>query len=387
MVFQPKRCVNMGKRLNDDQRWSIIHEWKRHGNMAAIARNPKFPFSLHTIKHWVGVYKRTGTVVAKRPPGRPRRVNKQAARRAVDLLQDSERFGTAESVASELHKKGLTPGVKPVSKQTLIRAARVQSKADGDELQLATGGPKKELTAATKKKRVEFAKSHLMTNWSHVLFTDRKKFAFRYPGTKVQSKRWIKQSKGGKHGYKCFQPNNPQRVNLYMGICRWGVTKVHKVAGSKGYKSPFTNKKGQAARNITSAEYRNVLKETLLPGGSRLFMNNHLSTFTLQQDNDPSHVNSAPLEVEAWNTKHPGRPVTLLPRWPPNSPDLNPIENVWGIVQREADAVGCPSFDEFEALVIKKLQQFPRTTLAKLIESMKGRMQEVVKATGDKIKY
>ena len=41
--------------------------------------------------------------------------------------------------------------------------------------------------------------------------------------------------------------------------------------------------------------------------------------------------------------------------WPPHSPDLSPIENVWGIVQREVDAMGCKGFNEFELAVVQKL--------------------------------
>ena len=355
--------------------------------MAATARNPKMPFGLKCIKHWVGVYKRTGAVSAKKPTGRPPKLNATAAKVAVELLQDPDKFGTGQAVAMELHERGLTPGSKAVCTATLISAARAQSIADGDELQLAKGGPKKELTTATKKKRLEFAKANLSTNWAHVLFSDRKKFSFRYPGTKARASMWIKKSKGGKGGYKCFQPNNPQRVNLYMGMCKFGVTKTHKVAGSKGYQSPFKNKKGQQARNITNAEYRHVLQETLLPEGSRLFGENGLSTFRFEQDNDPAHVKSAPAEVKAWSAKHPGRSITLLSNWPPHSPDLNPIENVWGIVQREVDAAGCSSFDEFEATVIHKLKSFPPKTLERLVRSMKGRMKRVIEAKGDRIKY
>lgn len=377
----------MGMRLTEKEKWSIIHEWERTHNMTAIARNPMMPFGIKCIKHWVGVYRRTGTVVGRKPPGRPCRISTKAAKVAVELLQDYDKFGTSQSVAMELYRRGLTKGAKPVSNTTLLRAAKSQSLADGDELQLAKGAPKKELTAATKKKRLDFAKANLTTNWAHVLFSDRKKFAFRYPGTRVRANRWIKKSKGGKAGYRCFQPNNPQRVNLYMGICKWGVTRTHIVAGSKGYQSPFKNQKGQQARNITNAEYRHVLQKTLLPDGSKLFSKRGMSTFRFQQDNDPAHVRSAPAEIKVWNAKNFGKSIALLPNWPPHSPDLNPIENVWGIVQREVDAAGCSTFDEFEALVTKKLQNFPQTTLGKLVDSMKRRVRLVIEAEGDRIRY
>jgi hypothetical protein len=118
-----------------------------------------------------------------------------------------------------------------------------------------------------------------------------------------------------------------------------------------------------------------------------LFATKGLSNFTLQQDGDPTHKKPAEAELAAWNAAHPGNPITLLENWPPNSPDLSPIENVWGIVQREVDAAGCQSFDEFEALVVQKLQNFPQEMLQSMYNSMKRRLEQVVKANGDRIKY
>jgi hypothetical protein len=47
-----------------------------------------------------------------------------------------------------------------------------------------------------------------------------------------------------------------------------------------------------------------------------------------QQDNDPAH-RLASSYLKAWNAKHASS-VQLLKNWPPNSPGLNLIENIWG---------------------------------------------------------
>lgn len=125
----------MYERLNEEERWGIITAWKKHGSMAAVARNS--PYSYKRVKYWVGRYKKNGDVTTRTSTGRKKVVSKEAARLAVDLLEDVENFGTADLAATELHRLGLTLGAKPVHRTTLTRAAVAQSAADGDKLELA----------------------------------------------------------------------------------------------------------------------------------------------------------------------------------------------------------------------------------------------------------
>ena len=123
------------------------------------------------------------------------------------------------------------------------------------------------MSSATKTKRLAFAKANLKTNWKLVLFTDRKKFSFKYPGVKVGNGKWLK----GSEEHIASQVNHASTLNIYAGLSPYGMTLAQEVAGTKGLKTPFTNRMGQSARNIAYEEYITVMmKDTLLPGGMRL---------------------------------------------------------------------------------------------------------------------
>ena len=79
----------------------------------------------------------------------------------------------------------------------------------------------------------------------------------------------------------------------------------------------------------------------------------------------------------------------VLMDWPALSPDLNPIENLWGIVTRQVNGQG-KQYDSKLSLtgaIIKSWSKIDDQTVKSLIGSMKNRCQEVIAAKGGKTKY
>ena len=128
-----------------------------------------------------------------------------------------------------------------------------------------------------------------------------------------------------------------------------------------------------------------MLHQTLLPEGSKLLGGALGSAWVFQQDNDPTH-RAAPQIVQAYNKAH-GSSITVLPNWPPSSPDLNPIENVWAIVQARVNRRGPETFEDFKLAVIQELKGLSQQTISNLYASMRGRIDAVISRGGDRAGY
>lgn len=358
------------------RRWAIIHTWNTCHSIPVTAQ--QLHLSKRVVRRWVKRYLETGTAGVKPKTGRRHLLSASAMDTALQLLLDDS-VGGAKNVAQELQRQGITEHV--VSQKTIIRSARLAAKTSGVKIRALRGKPAKMLSAATKKKRLKFCKEHLNMSFCHVMFTDRKKFPFTYPGTKVHPVSWVQEGQRR----QAAQVNHAQCVNVYAGITKFGMTKLHVVAGTSQHQTTFHNKQGDVARNITSDEYRHVLETTLLPEGRRIFGAQGVSSWVLQQDNDPAHRVAAATILQ-YNERH-GTNISLLPEWPPSSPDLSLIENVWAHLQRRMDARGCKSFMEYKAALHEEARMISQERASTLFASMGKRLRSCIEMLGDKTKY
>lgn len=129
---------------------------------------------------------------------------------------------------------------------------------------------------------------------------------------------------------------------------------------------------------MNSKNYQNVLENNLLPYIRRF----PSISFTFQQDNASIHVST---DTEGWLRK---KKVPTID-WPARSPDLNPMENLWGILVRDVYA-DCRQFDN-----VNQLQEAIQTSwnrvaldqLSRLVKSMPTRMIQVIERQGKVTDY
>ncbi len=112
--------------------------------------------------------------------------------------------------------------------------------------------------------------------------------------------------------------------------------------------------------NVTAPVYQEILEHFMLPSADQLFKD---ADFIFQQDLAPAHTD------KSWFNDHG---VTVLD-WPANSPDLNLIENLWGIVKRKMRDTRPNNADELKATVKETWASIPPQQCHKLITSMQGR--------------
>ncbi len=129
---------------------------------------------------------------------------------------------------------------------------------------------------------------------------------------------------------------------------------------------------------VNAAIYQEILEHFMLPSADKLYGD---ADFIFQQDLAPAHHTAK--GTKSWFNNHG---VTVLD-WPANSPDLNPIENLWGIVKRKMRDTRPNNADDLKAAIKATWASIPPQQCHKLITSIPRRIEAVIKAKGAPTKY
>lgn len=98
--------------------------------------------------------------------------------------------------------------------------------------------------------------------------------------------------------------------------------------------------------------------------------------WVLQEDNDPKHRSKL---CKAW--KEESGIITI--DWPSQSPDANPIENVWGIMKAKLAGKSVYNLKQLTKAIRKIWRSLSTDYAQKLVESMPRRCQAILDNGGD----
>ena len=128
---------------------------------------------------------------------------------------------------------------------------------------------------------------------------------------------------------------------------------------------------------MNSEMYVELLDDVLIP-----FIEDYMPDIDYMQDNAAIHVSKRSME---WFAE---REIRVL-GWPARSPDLNPIENLWGILARRVYRGGKQygTVKEFETAVRDAWKSISAETLKNLVNSMPNQIFETIRMNGKQTKY
>ena len=131
---------------------------------------------------------------------------------------------------------------------------------------------------------------------------------------------------------------------------------------------------------MNAVKYLEILQNNMIPSAHADIRLN----FIFMHENDPKHTANIVKDWITTQTEHP--PFTVL-SWPAQSPDLNPIENLWAEVSKEVDKRGVTRLPELFGVVQQVWNNFSRETCERYVRTMPARLQEVLRNRGGHTHY
>lgn len=313
-------------------------------NMNKVSKHLKV--SRTCVRNAIMKFENQGKFVDSKRSGRPKKISERDERELKRLVQGDNRLSVAKIT------KDLNIGLaKPVSKETIRRYLKKLG------YEYAVKIKKPFLSLKHRKARVEWCQQHLhwtIQDWRKVIFSDES--TFYVLKRKNQVKIW--RTDDERLIPECVQhmnTGNGGKVGIWGGIMSEGTTMARIFNDS-----------------MNGALYCDVL-ETEVKQSMKVFRKKADHLF--QQDLAPWHTSKLVKEKMA------KMKLNLLP-WAAKSPDLNPIEMLWSILDKKL--IGKPIYSISE--LKKRLQQewdgIDKQLCLSLIDSMPDRVGKCLKARG-----
>lgn len=336
------------KELSQDLRVRIIDLHKAGMGYKKISK--VLDLKVTTIGAIVRKFKKHNMIINRPRSGAPKKipprgvamilrtVKNHPATTRQELANDLKAAGTTvckETIGNTLRNNGLTS--RSARKVPLLKKAHVDA-------------------------RLKYANDHLKDEpsyWEKVLWSDETKIEL----FGLNSTRHVWRKKNA-----AYDPKNTVPTVKHGGgsIMFWGCFS----AKGTGLLHRITGK-------MDGAMYRTILKDNLLPSAKKLKIGRG---WVFQHDNDPKHTAKA---TKDWLKKH----HIKVMEWPSQSPDLNPIENLWRELKVRVARRQPTNLHDLERICKEEWAKIPPGVCAKLVVNYKKRLTAVLANKGFATKY
>jgi transposase len=329
--------------LSHDQRVAIGVLHKEGHDASYIAA--RIPCDVRSVRHWL-----------EHPSlhDEPRSGRKRKSSPAQDTAIVAEARATKFTTPRRIRRKlGLDVSSRTIDRRLIEvglfgRVARHKRKFFDEE----------------KRKRLAFAEGYqhwTADDWMRVEFADEKLFL----GEGFWGQVFVRRPKGEalNADYCVDQKQHPAKVSA------WACFSGH----GPGYMYIFNE-------NMDAKKLQHILGTHLIESAELHFDVEHAEGWWLLQDNAPQHKSCL---IRTWLFNHG---IQCLD-FPPYSPDLNPIENLWADLARRVEKFQCDSMEELQDIVAQEWKETDREYLRSLARSMPERCQAVIEAKGDHTRF
>ena len=213
-----------------------------------------------------------------------------------------------------------------------------------------------QLSKEKKKKRVEFAQLYLDHPWDRTLITDEKFFGLCPPLNAKNDVVW--DDKPGVNRVKRWKAPG---VQVWGGISHWGKTDLVFLEGKK--------------------DSDGYLDQCIYPQLPKIRCNFGHRTWWLQQDGARKHTSRTTLAALQAARIH----VIPPHHWPPNSPDLSCIENLWGYLEVKIWEKKIKTKAQLRRRLTKVWNALDLAFIRHYTSTTRSRLQKVIAGKGEKI--
>ncbi len=213
------------------------------------------------------------------------------------------------------------------------------------------------LSAKNRKRRLQFTQDHqnwTIEDWKNVAWSDESRFLLRHSDGRVRI--WHKD-------HESMDPSNLVST-VQAGLMVWGIFSWHTLG-------PL----GPIEHCLNTTAYLSIVALWL--------QFTHLLMY-FQQDNAPCHKAQI---ISDWFLEHENE-FTFL-KWPPQSPDLNPIEHLWDVVEREIHIMDVQptNLQQLRDDIMSIWTKISEEYFQHLVESMPQILKAVLMAKGGPTRY